>query len=64
MFKYHGKCIPRPGEHPQNDPTPSIHIWNDFKNFEIFHLKKKNFQAFYKQFQRNFEILRAWGPKK
>ena len=56
--KYHGKCIPRPTEHPQTNPIPSINIWNDFENFEFFHLKKKNFKHFISNFN---VILRFWG---
>eukprot|EP00493_Phyllostaurus_siculus_P006298 UN06359 len=41
---------------PQTNPVPSINIWNDFENFEFFHLKKK-FQAFYKHFISNFNVI-------
>ena len=58
-----GKAFREPWDTPKPIPhhlSTSRTILRTLK----FCISKKIFQAFYKQFQCNFEILRAWGSKK
>ena len=61
--QYDTSLVPSRPHHPQVTANAQGDPYNDFEKFEILHLKTF-FQAFYKQFQCNFEILRAWGSKK
>ena len=64
MAKYHGKYVPRPGEHFQTDSATFKNIWKDFEKFENFHPTKNFFKQFYMYFEANFDILASWESKK
>ena len=63
MAKYHGKCVPRPGEHFQTDSTPSKNIWKDFEKFENFHPTKTFFNQFICIFKLILTFWRHESPK-